>query len=316
MKKLTWIYLLLACTVFSVSAQDEEAPPDTIQVGVYFNSVYDLDLAAKSFTVDFWAWYNYTNDSIQPLEYVEISNAKEYEFNYQDVEKLGKYNWATHKCKAVIKKDWDLRNFPFDKQVLEVNIEDAMKDVSMLVYVPDTENSKYDESIVLDGWVIKKFSLQHHDHTYKTTYGNPELEGTSTYPSVVARFELERDGIGLFFKLFMGVYVAYLISLSVFFMGPENPERFGMIVGALFAGVANKYIVDSIMPQTIMLTLPDKIHNVTFAYIIIHLAITVWAFRLSVKEKMKQGWLLDRLSFLISIISFIAINWWLISKAL
>jgi hypothetical protein len=313
--KRAFLFLTAAiCSFSTLSAQDET--PDTVKVGLYFNSVYDLDLANKSFTADFWIWYNYSNDSINPLESVEISNAKEFEFVMTDVEKVGNINWATHKCRAVLKKEWDLRNFPFDKQVLEVHLEDAIEDVSSLIYVADSVNSKYDNEIKLDGWVIKRFHVYPSNRTYNTTYGNPELDGQSTYPSVVAKFELERDGIGLFFKLFMGVYVAYLISLSVFFMGPENPERFGMIVGALFAGVANKYIVDSIMPQTIMLTLPDKIHNVTFFYIILHLAITVWAFRLSVKEKMKQGWLLDYTSFIVSIISFIAINWILIWQAL
>lgn len=315
MKKLFIAFSLCTFAWVNVTAQNDSGK-DTVTLGVFFNSVYDLDLANKSFTADFWIWYNYTNDSLTPLENIEISNSKESEFMMEDVEKVGNINWATHKCNAVLKKEWDLRNFPFDKQVLEVNIEDAIDDYSSIVYIADSVNSKYDESIVLDGWVIKKFDVHSGVKTYGTTYGNPELKGESNYPSVTARFVLERDGLGLFFKLFMGVYVAYLISLSVFFMGPENPERFGMIVGALFAGVANKYIVDSIMPQTIMLTLPDKIHNVTFAYIILHLIITVWAYRLSVVEKLKQGWLLDRLSFIISILSFIAINWYLIAKAL
>jgi len=314
MKKAALLFIATVFSVFHLAAQEET--PDTVKVGVYFNSVYDLNLGEKSFTADFWIWYNYTNDSINPLGSVEVSNAKEAEFSLEDVEKVGAVNWATHKCTAVLKKDWDLRQFPFDKQVLEVHIEDAIDDISTLVYVPDSANSRYDDEIKLDGWVIKGFHLRGGQRTYKTTYGNPELQGESVYPAVVARFELERDGMGLFFKLFMGVYVAYLISLSVFFMGPENPERFGMIVGALFAGVANKYIVDSIMPQTIMLTLPDKIHNVTFAYIILHLIITVWAFRLSVKEKMREGWMLDRISFVVSLISFIAINWVLIRQAL
>ena len=116
--------------------------------------------------------------------------------------------------------------------------------------------------------------------------------------------------------LFVGIYVAYLISLMVFFMGPENPERFGLIVGALFAGFANKYIVDSIMPPTIMLTLPDKIHNVTFAYIILHLVVTVIAYRFDANERLKHGWRIDRWAFVISFTSFVGINWYLVSVAL
>ncbi len=317
MKKLFFLILLLTGAWSRSYAQTEEVvPPDTVKLGVFFTSVYDLNLAEKSFTADFWIWYNYTNDSINPLESVEISNAKEFEFQSEDVEKIGNINWATHKCKATVKKEWNLQNFPFDKQELHVEIEDAIYDSEQLIYIADTANSKYDKNIRLDEWRIKKFKVEQMKKNYETTYGNPELEGSSEYPGLVASFTLERDGVGLFFKLFIGIYVAYLISLSVFFMGPENPERFGMIVGALFAGVANKYIVESLMPQTIMLTLPDKIHNLTFIYIIFHLIITVLAYRLTVKEKIKLGWRVDILCFLASIISFIGINFYWVYEAI
>ena len=308
--KRIFLFCLLAIGLLSKSiAQTEEATvPDTVKVGVFFTSVYDLNLAEKSFTADLWIWYNYRNDSINPLESVEISNAKEFEFQSDDIEKINNINWATHKCKATVKKEWNLKNFPFDKQELYVEIEDAIYDTEQLIYVADVANSKYDKNIKLDEWQIKSFKIEQMHKTYETTYGNPGLEGTSDYPGIKASFVLERDGVGLFFKLFIGIYVAYLISLSVFFMGPENPERFGMIVGALFAGVANKYIVESLMPQTIMLTLPDKIHNLTFIYIIFHLIITVLAYRLTVKEKIKLGWRVDVTCFLLSIISFVIIN--------
>jgi hypothetical protein len=325
MKKL-FLFSIMSLGLFSsaicqnsdttITGSEEKLVPDTVKLGVFFTSIYDLNLAEKSFTADFWIWYNYKNDSINPLESIEISNAKEFEFQSEDIEKVGMVNWATHKCKATVKKEWNLKNFPFDKQELHVEIEDAMYDIDQLVYVADVANSKFDKNIKLDEWKIRSFSVEQMRKEYETTYGNPELHGTSTYPGLVASFVLERDGVGLFFKLFVGIFVAYLISLSVFFMGPENPERFGMIVGALFAGVANKYIVESLMPQTIMLTLPDKIHNLTFIYIIFHLIITVFAFRLSVKERLKLGWRIDIICFLFSIISYIAINFYWVSEAI
>lgn len=320
MKKIIYLVLALSVSAWNVMGQNdsiaESTAPDTIKVGVFFNSIYDLDLANKSFTADFWIWYNYTNDSLKPLESVEISNAKEFEFFSPDIEKMGHINWATHKCKATLKKEWNLKYFPFDKQQMHVEIEDAIYDSESLIYLADTVNSKYDKNIQLDEWRIKSFHVSQLQKEYETTYGNPELSGSSRYPGLIATFVLERDGIGLFFKLFVGIYVAYLISLSVFFMGPENPERFGMIVGALFAGVANKYIVESIMPQTITLTLPDKIHNLTFIYIIFHLIITVVAYRLTVKEKVKLGWRVDLICFVVSLITFIAFNYYLVADAI
>lgn len=292
------------------------APPDTAVVGVYFTALYDLDLATKGFNVDFWLWFNHRSDSLRPLETVEISNAKTFEFMLPDSDTDGGVIWDCHKCRAVIKKDWNLKHFPFDQQLLEVRIEDAILDRSALVYVPDIAHSNYDRNIQLDEWTIRDFSLRLDDRSYATNFGNPALDSVSTYPAVTAVFSIHRDGLGLFFKLFVGVFVAYIISLMVFFMGPDNPERFGLIVGSLFAGVANKYIVDGLMPSTVMLTLPDKIHNLTFAYIILHLIVTVLVHRLSARGLQSQAWWIDRGAFLVSLLSYVGITWVMVQAAL
>ncbi len=308
--------LILLCLGASPRFAQAQEVPDSALAGVYITSLYDLDLANKSFNVDFWLWFNYTNDSLKPLETVEVANAKDFVFTLPDIEDQGDKIWASHKCKALIKKEWDLRHFPFDRQVLEVRIEDAILDTTSLRYFPDFKNSTYDKSINLDEWLIKGFSIRQDDKKYATNFGNTQLDSTSVYPAITATFEIHRHGLGLFFKLFVGIFVAYLISLAVFFMGPENPERFGLIVGALFAGFANKYIVDSIMPRTVILTLPDKIHNVTFAYIILHLIVTVIAHRFAVQDRLKIGWRVDRGAFVVSLVSYILINWYLVDSAL
>ena len=300
----------------SLETQEENLVPDTVQVGTFFTSLYDLNFAERSFKTDFWIWYNYRSDSLYPLESVEISNAKEFEFQSNDLEKINGVNWATHKCKAEVKQEWRLENFPFDQQELTIEIEDAISDSKSVIYLADIENSNYDKNIDLDGWNIKEFKVEQMLKLYETTYGNPELSGSSEYPGLKASFLLERDGTALFFKLFVGIFVAYLISLMIFFMGPENPERFGMIVGALFAGVANKYIVESLIPHTVVATLPDKIHNLTFVYIMLHLIVTVFVYRLGMNNKIKQGWRIDKIAFAISLVSYAVINIYWINQAI
>ncbi len=312
MKKiLVQLLLLLPCPLFA-----GKNAPDTCRVGVYVTSIFDFSLADKSYSVDFWTWYDYTNDSLKPLEAAEITNSKEYTFSLQDNEKKGKINWATQKCRAIIKKEWDIRNFPFDKQYLFIDIEDANKNIDQLVFVADKENSKYDKRIRIDGWKINSFDVKSNKSTYETTYGDPELKGTSTYPQMEITFTIGREGSGLFFKLFTGVYVAFCISLLVFVMGPENSERFGLLVGALFASIGNKYIVDGLLPQTTMFTLVDKIHVITFGFILIHLILTVIAWRMSVSGKGVQAKRFDRIYLFSSLSLYVLLNAFLILKAL
>ena len=304
----------LLAPLHTATADEPHPHPDTCRVGVYILSVFDLDYPHNAFSADFWMWFLYSADSLNPLESVEISNAKSSTFQNGSTEKKGGVYWAAQKCKATLSQNWDIANFPFDHQVLRIAMEDADRDTSDLVYLPDTAQSRLDPRVKLDGWRISKLRFVRQDARYGTNYGDPELASASTYPSVVAYVELTRDGLGLVMKLFAGVYVAFAICMTVFFFGPEAVEpRFGLLVGALFAAVANKYIVDSFLPMSVRFTLVDRIHVITFIYILLAVAVAVVVMNLYRKSPddarfAKLSHRIDRLAFWVLLATYAAIN--------
>ena len=324
-----FIVFLLGIFSTSVSSMTDEPQPqtgmseeeiyvrDTVKIGIYITSIYDLLLAEQSFNTDFWMWFNYTNDSIKPMETAEISNAKDFSFVLPDVEKKDNIIWGTQKCRAVIKQLWDVRRFPYDEQYLNITIEDIVEDTSALIFIVDSANSKIDKAVILDGWRIKDFHISSGVRTYETTYGDPTLSDVSAYSSVNATITIKRKGTGLFIKLFTGVYVAFVMSMLVFFLDPIDLDpRFGLAVGAMFAAVGNKYIVDSIMPQTVALTLVDKIHGITFVYIVLCVIISLISLFYYKKGKINLSQKLDVYSFFFLLITFIIINYYFISNAI
>ncbi|KOY86268.1 hypothetical protein AD998_09020 [bacterium 336/3] len=307
LRKYTIAIIMFLC--LQASAQD------TCKVGIFITDIYDLNLADKSFAAQFWLWGLYKNDSIKILENMELTGAKDHEYSLSTTERRGKYNYATQKGKATFKKDWNITNFPFDRQKLAITIESGDAEHNELVYLADTKNSSYDAShIKIEGWKISKFETKAEVKSYTSNYGDPEITGKAQYSSFIATITLERDGWGLFFKLFTGLYVAFAISLLPFFMGPENAERFGVLVGALFAAVANKYVVDSILPETNDYTLVDKIHVLAFVYVLISLIMTVLAYRLFAIGKNNLAKKIDWWAFWVTFISFFSINVYLIVK--
>jgi hypothetical protein len=57
---------------------------------------------------------------------------------------------------------------------------------------------------------------------------------------------IRRDAGGLFWKMFTGMYIAFLIAYVCFYIHPDGIDsRFGLSVGSLFAVIGNKYIIDS-----------------------------------------------------------------------
>ncbi len=286
-------------------------------VGVYLTSLYDLSLSNNSFSADFWIWFNHKNDSLKPLETVEIVNAKKTENVLPNTEIKNGIVWATHKCRAEVKKQWNIENFPFDRQVLEIMIEEGVKDVNTIIYEADKINSKIDSTVKLSGWEISKFDIVAGKTVYKTTYGDPILKGNSTYANLIIQITLDRMGIGLFFKMFIGAYIAFLIALLVFWIDAEEVDsRIGLSVGSLFAAVGNKYIVDSVLPETVVFTLVDKVHLLTFFFIFIALLVSVYTSALHKQGLIEKAKKTDRLSFYITTAFYIGINILLIYQVL
>ena len=286
---------------------------DTVKIGAYITTIYDIKLNDESYNIDFWLWFHYKNDSLNPLKTIEIVNAKESVVSYDHIQVKNKVIWAFQKYKATINNPWNIKNFPFDKQQLKIVIEESVADTSTMMFVTDYKNSTYDSILSISGWKITNFKIDSKYKTYNTTYGDPKLTGTSSIPQTVISFMIERDGWTLFIKLFTGVYVAFFISIMVFFIDPIDVDpRFGLSVGAIFAAVGNKYIVDSILPEVTTFTLVDKVHNITFVYLLLSIALSVYSLYVFKKGKEKESKKIDKYSFICILISFVMINVYII----
>jgi len=286
------------------------AQADTVKIGAFISDIYDINLSDKSFSTQFWVWFNYKNEELKPLETLEITNAKELESSLEFVEPKNGIFWAGKKVKAVIKKDWDIRKFPFDTQTMRIELEDSNSDIESLVYVADTANTRLDPEFVLGNWTIERFELKTGGKKYATTYGDPSLTGSSSeYPHSEIIIQVKRQSWGLFFSLFTGMYVAFFISSLVFLIDPIDVDpRFGLSVGGLFAAVGNKYIVDSILPQSTTFTLVDKLHIVTYIFLLLCIILSVISLRLWKTDREKQSVRFDKWAYRWIISVYVLIN--------
>lgn len=297
------------------------AQKDTCRLGIYINSLYDFDLDDKSFMSDFWIWQTYRNDSLQFENVVEVPNSKETEFSHYDLEKKGGLNWVTQKCKAKLMHTWDVNRFPFDSQVLQIQLEDSEYDTTRLVYMADIKNSRIDSSFNSKEWCIESFTIKEGIHTYATTYGDPELSGTSSYPRVIAEIKIRRNNSWIMLsKMLTGAYVAFLISCLAFFVSSANQDsRFGLCVGGLFAAIGNKYIVESAVSASTTNTLMDNVHNLTFSFILLIVGVIIVSLNLfesGNEAKRKLSLKLDKWSFYGIITLFVVINLVLVWQAI
>ena len=296
--------------LFCISAH---AQKDTCTVGIYVSNIYDFKVDDKSFMAEFWLWFNYRNDTLKFENAAEITNSKSSDFSHYTTEKKGTINWTTEKCRAQLIHEWDVSKFPFDNQVLKILMEDSQYDTASLIYLADKTNSKIDPCVNSGEWSIVNFSIKERIKTYPTTYGNPALNGKSSYTGIIAEITIQRNNCWLkLLKMLTGAYVAFLISCIVFFVSSENQDsRYGLCVGGIFAAIGNKYIVESIVPSSTSNTLMDNVHMLTFIFIlliIILVTVSLHLFESGDERKVKLSLRMDKWSFFTMVILYAGIN--------
>jgi len=305
-----FFFLSFFRTSFPLPDLQQPGVPDSVRIGVYIFSVYDLNFPANQLNLNFYVWYHYKDDSLNPIQTFELINAKSYEKTGELNEDYDTVIYSSFRCNSVLQEDWDVTRFPFDKHTIEIQIEDVDKVKSRLVFVPDIIASKLDPNMKLDGWDIGDFQLKVVDHTYETNYGDPyvPLNEYATYSRVVASFTITRSGQGLFFKLFIGLFVSVLISVLSFFITPTDLDpRFGLPVGAIFAAIASLYVINSTLPQNAALTLVDILHDISFIFIFISIMISTISLHLFKSEKIRTSQKLDWTAFFVMIITYIVL---------
>ncbi len=284
--------------------------PDTVKVGTYVISVHDINFHDKEYTMRFWIWFLYDNPELDFPREIDITNAKTMEVQQVLKYPMGGKYWLMMKMKCVMKQNWQVKDFPFDSQHLEMHMEHSIYSRNSLVFLPDTAGSTYDADYTLDGWTIKDFKVDHHTNDYMTAFGDPAIQKQfSEYDSFDLSMDIDREAVGLFLKIFLGMYIAFFIATIGFAPHPQELEpRFGLPVGGLFAAVGNKYIIDSLLPESSGFTLVDTLHTITFVGIFASVVVSAIALRYVDNGQREKAELVNRYGARWVVLTYVALN--------
>jgi hypothetical protein len=312
------IRFLLPLLCFCSAAAFATSKPDTVKVGVYVISIHDINFHDKEYTARFWLWFTYDyNKELDFSKELDIPNAKDIEINQVLSDTLNGKIWVQLKMKCTMKEDWQVHNFPFDSQHLKILIEDSNRDVNNLIFVADDEDSRLNPNEGLIGWVVDDFKVTAKQSPYDTPFGDPRPEIKSqTYSSIVISMNIDREARGLFLKIFLGMYFAFLIA-AVSFLSETNEveSRFGLPVGGLFAAVGNKYIIDSVLPESSQFSLVDILHSLTFFSIFAILMVSAIALKLHNKDRIDTAHRINKVGAIVIIVGYIIANIYYIASA-
>jgi hypothetical protein len=317
MKKLTFLFFLFIFHSSFVKA----APtvPDTVSVGVYINSIHDIDFKDKQYTISLWLWLKYKNPDFDFSKYLEVPMAKTVDKSFYTIDTLSDGRiYMLMKLQCVMKDSWKIQNFPFDRQKLRFTIENSQYDAGDLIFAVDTMGKHYSKWTASNWRVIPdSFKITTNIKKYETSFGDPALtKPYSEFSAFKVQIGIERDSWWLFMKLFIGMYISFLLSFLCFFIHRDSIDsRFSLSVGSLFAVIGNKYVVDSSLPESSTFTLVDTLHGLTLCFILAAVACSVYALKLIKANKIEQMQRFDKKAAWVLLSIYVVLNIWFIFSA-
>jgi hypothetical protein len=291
--------------------------PDTVRTGIYINSIHDINFKDKEYTLSVWLWLKYKNKDFDFVKNLEVPQAKSVDKSFSTIDSSNGKVYLLMKLQCVMKDTWAIDNFPFDRQKLRFSIENSQFDSKSLVFVADTLGKHYDPRFTLRGWRIDSLDITTGIKAYETTFGDESLQKPHTeYSNFKFKMVINRDAMGLFWKMFLGMYVAFLIAYMCFYIHTDSIDsRFGLSVGALFAVIGNKYIIDSSLPESTSFTLVDALHGITLLFILTIIISTSYTLLLIKRQQLDKAKKFDFISAQVLLACYLLLNAYFIYTA-
>jgi hypothetical protein len=270
-KESVFIFAGLLILLFAVAVQASEEVE--IKTGLYVLNLGKFDVATGAFTADFY------------LSLACKSECPDFDFEFvngraSSVDKvIDEPNEKFYRIQANLNSPVNLKRFPFDRQEMQIILEDKRNTYDFVRFVPNLEQSGVDESIAFTGWNLGEWTAEERIHRYEIY--NEE------YSQYVFTIPIERIKVNSILKTFLPILFIVTVMLSSFFLDPDKiTTRLGMVGSALVASVMFHISITNQIPPVGYLTFADKFMVMT--YFIVLLSFSMNVFMLELHERKKE----------------------------
>lgn len=288
--------LLFAC-LFIAFSSTVKAQKDSINIYLNFQDIWGLDLKNGSFNANFYTMMESKQDSMPKLYYL---NGKVENLYTSEAPKYSEA-WNQGEFRTGI----NFRNYPLDKQSLEISVEPEANYDKEILYSRAEENILIGKEH-LEGWKIDKITAVSSPHYYKYFNGYVHKE-ESKYSRIVFNIQIERDRKWIFLlKLFFPSFISMLILMIGFLLPPSNIEtRYGLGVASIFGVISSLILIQQNLPELAGITLIEILNYL--AILTVFATLVVFAVSYGRHKREKDPKKMEWIAFL-SLISFYTLS--------
>jgi len=250
-------------------------PPNVeqVQVGFYGLNIYNLDIASNSYYLDAYVWFRWKG-KIDPIANLEFANAvedwgmtqkPEYETPLQQPD--GSL-YQLLRVEGRFLQPFSLVRYPLDQQHISIMLENSLYSAKDLVYLADTKDSGYADTVSIQGWQFNGWQSENLLHSYRSDFGYLEPDRTP-YSAVRFAIEVNRPISYFIWKLLLPLLIVLVSGWGALLLHPSYVEsRIAIPVTALLTIVFLQQSYSDALPEVGYLVLLDKIYALAYLLII------------------------------------------------
>ena len=272
--------------------------PMEVDIELFVEDIFSFDTKSEEFFLRFkYALYSQypadyyikNSDTIR-RDITDLRETVEVDYINSDQTRVDELAYSSYKndltgyiytgsLESTFYHNWDLRNYPFDKQKLQIRFKSSLDSTIFKFNASKRFPAKFNEKMIglKDGFKIEEITFQN-DYTngWDELNLSPTLTRDIIYPIGTFNVVVSRSGSWLFFKLFIGSFLAFLISWVVFTVPKTDfGSRIDLSVGAIFGAIGNKYFVESTTPAIQVLTKADLINNLVIIMVLFNVVLII-----------------------------------------
>lgn len=249
-----------------------------VKVGLVISEIRDFSIQDGSFETDFFL--SLTGDKDLPGLDLVFPNGHEVEATATVDTPTFKLYRVTGKFTTAV----DLRTYPFDTQILNIELEDNKAGIDQIIFEADPNHTSLSEGFRVAGFGVASVGGHAFKHRYPARFDRDDLY-VSRYAFTLG---LDRFATSAAFSVFVPAFIIVIISLMGLWVPPDELEvRSNAGAPMLAAAVLFHYSLTQALPATGYLTRADKLMLGVYVSLLLNMAST-WIFMVVDEERIED----------------------------
>lgn len=198
--------------------------------------------------------------------------------DYESVDIISEFNGQIK-----TKNDFDLRNFPFDKQRIVFSfseMQDTEVTVTPLGDVYMNLHKLLNKENFINGWDLVDYRVQGNNYQEQGFYKDRFLNSTEII------LEIERQSSYYVYKIILPIILILMVCWSVIWISPKELEsRLTVTIVCLLSLIAYNFVIDKEIPKLEYLTIMDWIIFASYVFATIPNFLCIISFKLYSSNK-------------------------------